>query len=441
VLPGVMRNPFGYLMATAARYEGLVRLDVGPFHIYLVSHPDYVRRVLVENDENYYKGSIMDGIRVALGNGLFTADGDLWRRQRRLMVPVFHRRHVVRMVDTMTAVADEQMQSWTPRIERGEPVDMLSELVLYNINLILRTLFGATIGAHDAQAVFEATQVVFQGMSKRVWAFFVPTSIPVPGQRAYQRAINRLDDVILRLVDERRRSREEYDDLLGLLLSARDEETGEGMSDAQLRDEIFTIFLAGYESTATALSWALFLLSQNSHIDQTLQEEVDSVLGGRRPTMEDVSKLVYTRMVIDESVRLYPSFPMYFRTSRRPDRLGPYAIPGEASIVLCPYATHHSPEYWDRPERFDPERFAPGRLSPGVKRAYYPFGQGERLCIGRDFALTEATAVLSMMAQRFDRRLAAGTKIEPHYAMSLTSHYGVPLLLQSRRRAPAATPQ
>jgi cytochrome P450 len=357
------------------------------------------------------------------------------------MVPVFHRRHVVRMVDTMTAVADEHMQSWTPRIERGEPVDMLSELVLFSIDLILRTLFAATISTHDAKLVFEAIQGVFQGMSKRVWAFFVPSSIPVPGQRAYQRAINRLDEVVLRLVEERRRSGKEYDDLLGLLLSARDEDTGQSMSNAQLRDEIFTIFLAGYESTASALSWALFLLSQNAHIDRTLQEEVDSVLGGRRPALEDIAKLVYTRMIIDETLRLYPSFPMYFRTARGPDTLGPYLIPGGASIVLSPYATHHSPDYWDEPERFDPERFAPGRLSAGVKRAYYPFGQGERLCIGRDFALTQAVAVLSMLAQRFDRRLVAGVEMEPHYAMSLTPHHGVPLLLQPRQSALMARPQ
>jgi cytochrome P450 len=441
IIPGMMRNPFGCLMDTAARYDGLARMGVGPFHIYLVSHPDYVRRILVENSQNYYKGSIMDGIRVALGNGLFTSDGDLWTRQRRLMAPVFHHSHAVGMVGTMTAVANEHMQSWTPKIERGEPVDMLSQLVLFNIDLILRTLFGATISASHTQTMFEATQAVFQGMSERVWAFFVPPGIPVPGQKAYRRAIKRLDDVVLSLVDQRRHSKEEHQDLLGLLLSARDEETGEGMSDSQLRDEIFTIFLAGYESTATALSWSLFLLSQHPDIDSKLQQEVDDCLGGRIPTMEDIPRLHYTRMVIDEAIRLYPSFPMYFRTSRGEDQLGPYTVPGNASIVVSPYATHHSPEYWDDPERFDPERFAPGRMSTGSKRAYYPFGQGRRICIGRDFALTEATAVLSMIVQRFDRRLVPGTKIESHYAMSLTSRYGVPLLLQPRRITPKESPQ
>lgn len=441
ILPGMMRNPFEYLMATAARYDGLVRLDVGPFHIYLVSHADYVRRILVENSQNYYKGSIMDGIRMALGNGLFTAEGDLWSRQRRLMVPVFQRNHAVRLVDTITAAANQHIQSWMPRMERGEPVDMCSELVLFNIDLILQTLFGATISAGEAQMMLGATQAVFQGMSKRVWAFFVPQGVPIPGQKAYERAIKRLDGVVMALIDQRRRSKEEHQDLLGLLLSARDEETGEGMSDSQLRDEIFTIFIAGYESTATAVSWALLLLSQHPQIDRRLQQEVDDCLGGRFPTMEDIPKLLYTRMVIDEAIRLYPSFPMYFRTSRGPDQLGPYAIPGDASVVISPYATHHNPQYWDEPEKFDPERFAPGRLSPGIKRAYYPFGQGKRICIGRDFALTEATAVLSMIAQRFERRLVPGTKIESHYAMSLTSRYGVPLLLQLRQNGLKGRPQ
>jgi cytochrome P450 len=435
ILPGMMRNPFGYLMNLAARHDGLVRLDVGPFQIYLVTHPDYVRRVLVENHQNYYKGSIMDGIRMALGDGLFTSEGDLWSRQRRIMVPVFQRNHAVHLVDTITAVAKEHIEGWIPRSERGEPVDVCAELVLFNIHLIQRTLFGATISAGDARMALDATQAVFQGMSKRVWAFFVPRGIPVPGQRKYQRAIKRLDEVVFRLIEERRRSKTEHQDLLGLLLSARDEETGEGMSDSQLRDEIFTIFLAGYESTATAVSWALLLLSQHPDIDRKLQQEVDDCLGGRIPAMEDIPKLIYTRMVIDEAIRLYPSFPMYFRTSRGPDQLGPYTIPGEASIVISPYATHHSPEYWDEPQRFDPERFAPANMSPAIKRAYYPFGQGKRICIGRDFALTEATAVLSMIAQRFDRRLAPGTKIEQHYAMSLTSRYGVPLLMDLRRNA------
>jgi cytochrome P450 len=427
-----LRDPFRFCMKAAAEHDGLARLDVGPKRIYLVSHPDYVQHILVTNAKNFGKGAIMNGIRAALGNGLFTADGELWRRQRRLMQPAFHQRQITQMVAAIQEETCRPVDRWGPAIARGEPIDLLDETIRINIRIVLRTLFGASVNHQQASGMIDATNGVFAGMSRRVWTFFVPASLPLPGQGAFRRAIDELEGRIYAIIAERRKSSAQASDLLGALLAARDDETGAAMTDQQLRDEIFTLFVAGYESTASSVGWTWYLLAQHKEPALRLRAELDERLGSGDPTFEDLAKLPYLRAVVDEAFRLYPAFPMYFRTSIEGDMVGPYFIPPNASIVISPYATHRDARFWRDPDRFDPERFREGRLTQRELDAYYPFGKGQRICIGKAMALTTAQMSVAMLARRFDMQLPRGRVVEPHFALTLQPRGGLPMLLRPR---------
>lgn len=434
-LPGLVRDPFGFCMKAAAESDGLVRLAVGPKAVYLASHPDYVRHILVDNSANYIKGSMMDGIRLALGNGLFTSDGDFWKRQRRLMQPAFHPRGMRQMAQTIEQVVHAGIRRWEPASDRGEPIDVLEESIHLNIEIIVAALLGSAVDAERSARLLELTDLVFRGMTKRVWTFFLPPWMPAPGAAAYRRAIAALDEEIYDLIAVRRSEPgiEQQGDLLAMLLSAKDAETGEQMSDRQLRDEIFTLFVAGYESTATGVAWTCHLLCRNPEINGRLSAELDRVLSGRSPAYEDLPKLTYTQMVVNEALRHYPAFPMYFRSATETDVVGPYTIPAGADIVVSPYATHHDPRYWDDPEAFDPDRFLPERFGAEARRAYYPFGVGQRRCIGEPMALASTQLLLAALVQTYEISLAPGTVVKPRYAMTYHPKDGLPLILKRRQ--------
>ncbi|WP_433182115.1 cytochrome P450 [Actinoallomurus sp. CA-150999] len=434
-LVALAKDPFGYCMKAAQQGDGLVRLGAGPVRAYLVSHPDYVRHILVGNAANYIKGSIMDGIRLALGNGLFTSDGDFWRRQRRLMQPAFHNRRIQRMAETVVEATDASMASWAPAVANGTPIDILRESVQINITIILKTLFGTDIDDKRSTRLHDLTDQVFAGMTRRVWTFFVPSWLPTPGASAYGRAIEALDQEIYALIAARRAALADGDageDLLSALIQAEDAETGERMSDRQLRDEVFTIFIAGYESTATGVAWAWHLLTGHPEAAARLREEVDRVLDGRRPGYDDLAELTYTRQVVSETFRLYPAFPMYFRGSVEDDVVGPYAIPGGANIIISPYATHHDPRHWDDPETFDPDRFTPERYDARARDAYYPFGKGQRMCIGEPMSLTIAQLLIATIAQAYEVRAVPGAQVTGRYAMTYQPKNGLPVVLTPR---------
>jgi cytochrome P450 len=419
-------------MRAAAQEGGLVRLDVGPVRAYLVSDPEYVHQILVTNASNYVKGKMLDGIRVALGDGLFTSDGEKWRHQRRLLQPAFTAAQVQQMGPQIEHAVSVALDRWEPASQSLEPVDLLAELIRVNIEIILQAMFGTTVDPARSARLLALTDEVFRGMTERVWTFFLPPSVPTPGGRRYQRAIDALDVEITAIVAARRAQGVRNDDLLDALLSATDPDSGERMTDRQIRHEIFTLFIAGYESTATGISWTWYLLANNPDAARTLRAELDAVLDGRIPTSADLASLTYTRMVIDEAFRLYPAFPMYFRTSVGDDTLGPYLIPAGARIIISPYATHRAPRLWTHPDKFEPERFRPGEVDPNTRRAYAPFGSGQRLCIGRPLSLAIAQTVLAAMAQRYESELAPGQVVKPRYAMSYQPD-GLRVILQPRR--------
>jgi cytochrome P450 len=431
VITKLAGNPFHYMVSVARQYGGVARLNIGPARVYLVSDPDHVRHILVNNAANYWKGPILRGVKLIIGDGLFGSDGDLWKRQRRLLSPTFSHQRLRGMVTVMTGVISEHMARWRGRSERGEVVDLLEEMVPININILLKTIFGTSISYGEARKVRMASDVIFNHSEKLVFSFFVPMSIPRPGHRRFKKALAVVDAIVERVIAERRHNPDDTGDVLSTLLLARDE-FGEAMDDRQIRDEVMSIFMAGYESTAAALAWAWYLLSQYPSVEEKLLAELDDVLAGRTPTFEDLPKLKYTRMVVDETLRLYPPFPTFFRTSYGSDRLGDYYLPPNAAIILSPYATHRNPLYWEELGRFDPERFTPERVAARQKSAYYPFGMGQRLCIGSNLSLMEQQLIIAMVAQQYRRRLMPGYVLEPHYDIALRPRYGVPVLLTPR---------
>ncbi len=434
-LPRLLADPFRFCMDAAAEGDGLVCVKVGPISVYVVSHPDYVHRVLVGNSANYVKGSVMDVFRIALGNGLVTSEGDFWKRQRRLLQPAFHATQIEKMAAHIDASVARAVRRWEAAADSSRTVNMLPECIRLNIEIVLGALFGTSVDADRTERLRELTDQVFLGMTKKLWTFFLPGWLPVPGAAAYRRAITALDAEVYGLIEERRSGGVEREDLLGILLAAEDAETGERMSDRQIRDEIFTLFMSGYETTATGITWATYLLSSHPEVVAKMVDELDEVTGGDRLRYGDLPKLGYGKMVIDEAFRLYPAFPIYFRNAVQSDRLGPYQLPAQAKIVISPHTTHRAPEYWDDPEAFDPGRFSAERFDARARRAYFPFGKGSRICIGERLSMTMTQTVLSALVRRFEFSLVPGADVVGRYAITNQPKDGLSLVLRRREHA------
>lgn len=386
------------------------------FYGYLFFHPDHYKHILQDNNRNYTKmpHPSLALLRPVVGNGLLTSDGDFWRRQRRLAAPAFHRRRIASFAGTMTAAADTMLESWHTLAQDGRPLDINEAMMHLTLEIVGKTLFSIDL-TREADAVGEAFSVVNEEVARLTGIPFanIGQKIPfLPSTRKINQNTAVLTEVVNGIIQERRKSDLETEDLLGMLMSARDEETGEGMSDQQLRDEVMTIMLAGHETTAVALAWTFYLLSEHPTVREELEAEMDGVLNGRLPNIDDVPTLTYTTMVLEESMRLYPPAYAIARWGNEPDEVGGYATPANAVITMSPYITHRHPEFWDDPERFDPQRFSPERKAERPRYAYLPFGGGPRLCIGNNFAMTEAILLLASIVQRYRLTLLPGIPVE-----------------------------
>ena len=412
-LPGYLRRPVATMVNAAREGGGTVRLDLGPMKMVLLTDPDHIEHVLRDNAKNYVKG--YGKFRLMFGDALALNEGGSWLRQRRLMQPAFHRRSLNGFGETMVGETTKMLDRWEGMSSSGQPVDVAHEMTLLTQSIIVKTMFGSEVG-EEGEKISRAFDVILSGLEMR---FLMPVwygRLPLPANRRFEKARAVLDGAVYRIIGERRRDLArgvERDDLLGMLLSSRDEETGETMSDRQIRDEVFGIYLAGHETTAVALSWAWYLLSKNPEAARKVREEARRVLGDRTPGVEDLPSLVYTRMVIDETLRLYPPAWAFSRKAVEDDTFGEYRIPAGTTIGLSPYVTHHRPDLWENPEGFDPERFAPGNSGGRPRYAYFPFGGGPRQCIGNNFALMEATLIVATVARRYRLDLVPGQEIKP----------------------------
>ena len=391
---------------------GVARFRMFSMQIYHFSEPEAVQRVLQDNARNYIKGPLFDTMRSLVGNGLFLSNGDFWLRQRRLMQPAFHQRRLAALVDGMATEAEISCQRWAQAAAAGKPLNMADETTALAMRVVTRALFSTGLQGGEKRLAEAITVIIDQLAFRFEMPFYPPLSFPTPRNRRTRAAVRVLDDEVYAIITRRRADPAVKDDLLAMLMEARDED-GQGMDDQQLRDEVLIMFAAGHETTANAMAWAFYELERHPAILAKLRAELAAVLGGRAPTADDLPRLVYTRQVIDETLRLYPPVFITNRQALQDDEVCGYRIPAGALVSVSPYAAHHDPKYWDNPYEFDPERFAPERAASRPRYAYFPFGGGPRQCIGKDFALYEAAVVLAMAAQRFDWRLAPGEEVRP----------------------------
>ena len=423
------RDPTGQILRIAREHGDVASFRFGPELEVLVNDPEGIRSVLVTDQRSFMKGQALQEAKRVLGDGLLTSEGEEHLRQRRLIQPIFHHRRIGAYGGTMTELADRLQARWSD----GEQRDVHEDMTRLTLAIVGRTLFDADVEG-EAREIGEALNVALEAVNTLTFPFgHVWERLPLPGPRRFRQASARLDETIYRLIAERRAGGLTGEDLLSLLLRARDETGGEGMSDRQVRDEAMTIFLAGHETTANLLTWIWYLLSQDPGVESRLHEELDRVVGSRLPIVDDLPALEYAERVIDEALRLYPPVWLFGRRALVDYELGGYAIPGRSMIVLSQWVTHHDPRWFPDPWRFDPERWAPaegGRR--GRSTRYFPFGGGTRICIGEAFARMEAKLVLATIAGRWRLRLVPGHRAELRPRITLRPRGGMPMTVTQR---------
>lgn len=430
-LPHMRRDPIALLTRAAAMGSEVVRIPVGPRDLFLIKGPENARYVLQENQKNFSKQTRgYAALRKVLGNGLVTSEGGFWLRQRRIAQPAFHRQRIARFAETMVRLTEDTLPAFDAAARRGATVDAATEMMTLTLRIVGWTLLSTEVAQESARVGGALNAVLHQVIERTTAIFDFPQVVPTPANVRLRRARAVLDDVVLRLIAERRRSGEDAGDLLGMLMSARDEETGEGMTDAQLRDEVMTIFLAGHETTANALTWTLFLLSSHPDVVRRLRGELSDVLGGRSPTFEDLPKLSYTLQVIQESMRLYPPVWILVRRCESDDVIAGFRVPKHVFVAVPPVILHRDPRIFERPEAFDPDRFAPDRAAKLPRFAYLPFSGGPRVCIGNSFALMESQLILATLLQRFSFDLLPGHPVELDPAVTLRPRHGMKMTVR-----------
>jgi cytochrome P450 len=402
--------------------------------VFVANSPEAARHVLLDRAENYVKSRIARQLLKPLGQGLLTSEGALWRRQRRTLAPAFHPKRLEAFTAAMVQAAADMLAGWDA-LPAGSVVDAAEAMAGLTLDIITRTMFSSDIRERAAEV--RASLVHYQRVGGRpslADLLGLPGWVPRVSARRVRAATAALDDIIFGIIERRRREAGPADDLLGLLLATHDEESGEGMSDAQLRDEIATIFTAGHETTANALTWTWYLLALHPQVEARLLAELAAVLGGRLAADADIPRLRYTRMVLEESLRLYPPAHTLSREAIEDDEILGHRIPAGSAVLISPWLLHRHEMLWERPEIFDPERFTPERASARPRYAYLPFGGGPRICIGAGFAMQEATIILATVAQHYRLRLVPGQRVEPLGLITLRPKGGLLMALERRAR-------
>jgi cytochrome P450 len=423
------RGPLPFFQSLADRYGDISYFRLGPQPAFFFNHPDYIKEILVTNHQNFMKGLALQRAKRLLGEGLLTSEGEFHRRQKRLAQPAFHRQRVASYAEVMTAYASQTSEGW----HDGATLDISEEMMRLTLGIVGKTLFDADV-VSDAQEVGQAMTVVMDLFNTITVPFFdLLQKLPLPQFRRFDNAKVRLDAIIYRLIEERRRSGQDRGDLLSMLLLAQDTEGDGGqMTDEQLRDELMTIFLAGHETTANALTWTWYLLSQNPEVETKLHAEIDEVLSGRLPVFEDVSGLKYTEMVLAESMRLYPPAWAIGRMALNEFEIGGYLVPKKSLVLMSQFVMHHDHRYFADPLRFDPERWSPEARESRPQFSYFPFGGGPRRCIGEGFAWMEGILLIASLARQWQLRLEPNHPVELKPVITLRPKHGMRMVVKRR---------
>ncbi|PCJ88191.1 MAG: cytochrome P450 [Flavobacteriales bacterium] len=428
----IKENILGFVQKYRPQYGNYFRADTIAQDICFITDPDGVKHVLQENNRNYTKSFGYEILKMFLGEGLLTSEGDFWRKQRRLAQPAFHKERLAKITKEMAASAEQMSENWEKLSENGKAVNVLHQMNEITLDIVAKSLFGADVGA-NLEDIRNAITITNEYAMKRIVQLVrLPLWIPTPAIRKYNKAARKLNDIIFGIIEKRRKNQAEHPDLLSMLMAAVDEETNEGMDDQQLRDEAMTIFIAGHETTAIALFWIWYLLAKHPEVEKKLHEELSAVLGDQQPSYEHIPRLKYTRQVIDESMRLYPPAWMVGRRPIKDDVIGGYQVPKGINVLMCTFDIHRHPDYWENPEEFNPERFSEENVKKIKKYAYFPFGGGPRLCIGNNFALMEAQIIVATLAQKFKLKLASEKHPEMEPLITLRPKGEIEMVIEKR---------
>jgi cytochrome P450 len=422
------RDPLGFFSNLARTYGDVVSYKMAGEHLFLVGDPEHIKDILVTHNRNFMKGRGLQRSKRLLGEGLLTSEGAVHLRQRRLMQPAFHRDRIAGYGRTMVEHADRLRSGWVD----GASLDIAREMNRLTLSIVGKTLFDADVES-DAVEVGDA----LTGVMDTFWVMMLPFAdvlerLPVPKLRRARLARGRLDAVIYRMIANRRASGRDHGDLLSMLLTAQDEDDGRAMTDLQVRDEAMTIFLAGHETTANALTWTWYLVGQAPGVEAKMHEEIDRVLQDRLPTMADIASLPYVERVVTESMRLYPPAWIIGRRALGEYAIGPYVAPAGALFLVSPYIVQRDVRYYPDPELFDPDRWTPEFRAQLPKFAYCPFGGGPRQCIGESFAWMELILLVATIAQQWRLRLVPGHPVVPQPVVTLRAKHGMRMKLERR---------
>jgi cytochrome P450 len=429
ILPEYSRGPLGFLSKSAKEYGDVVYWKVAWFSAYQLNHPDYIQEVLVSKSNLFHKNRSLQLFRRIFGQGLVSSEGEFWQRQRRLMQPAFYRERIFAYGEVIVDYAQKLLATW----QDGETRDVHEEMMALTLEVVAKTLFEADV-EQQVKTIGTALQEsieYFEARNNNLFLFLLPEWFPTTKNLRFLRAVKQLDEIVYTLIRQRRLSGEDKGDLLSMLLQVQDED-GIGMSDQQVRDEVMTLFIAGHETTALTMSWTFYLLSQYPEVEAKLVQELQSVLGGRMPTLADLPQLRYTEWVVMESMRLYPPVWALGRTVMQDCEIAGYRLHAGDSIIVSQWVMHRDPRYFDDPEVFQPERWQGDFAKKLPTFAYFPFGGGPRICIGKSFAMMEAVLLLASIAQKFRLTLVPDQDIVPWPAFTLRPKYGIKMVLAER---------
>ncbi len=408
------RDPLEFFSRLAREYGDVVRFRLGDHahDLFFVNHPDYVREVLVTQDRSFSKWFSVERIREVLGEGLFVSEGEFHRQQRRLAQPFFHRERIASYAEQMSALAVRLRERWQP----GAVMDICAEMNWLAMMIVASTLFGANI-EHAAEEIRDALSEILDQFERSV--------LPQADRADFEHALSRLDAAVYRIIQERRATGQDHGDLLSMLLLARDEEDGHTMTDVQVRDEAMTIFLAGHETSANAMAWSWYLLAQHPEVEAQWHAELEEVLAGRAPRMEDVPRLPLTGRIFSEALRLYPPLWAVGRRALQDCEIGGYAIAAGSVILLSSYVTQRDARWFPEPTQFKPERWTAEARAERPKFSYFPFSAGSRACLGEAFASMEGVLCLAALAQKWRLEIIPQHRIALQPQLTLRARHGI----------------
>lgn len=423
----LQNTPFEYLTELNELYPDIARLKAVHLDIVQITNPDYIRQVLQTDQKNYTKSVQYEQLKLILGEGLVTSEGDMWKKQRKLIQPAFHRQQIASFFDIMVDCTNEMLNEW--KVAPNSTIDLSEHMMKITLQIIGKTMLSKDVKSTSTE-VDKALTFIIRAVNKRTMkALNLPMWLPLPKHLEFEKNVKVLDKIIYDIINERKIHGHGNGDLLDMLMQSKYEDTGEPMPDKLLKDEVMTIFLAGHETTANALSWTMYLLSQNPECIKKIRAEVDRVTQGEEITLAHLQQLEYTRACLSEGMRIYPPVWLIARKAIVDTSLGEYEIPAGTNVFITPFLVHMREDLWDKPEEFWPERWFTDEVKKMDKFAYFPFAAGPRMCIGNTFALMESELILAKMIQAFDFEYLSNVAPEKDPTVTLRVKNEIPMKL------------